>query len=71
VYALALATKIQRPSAHLKKYKMQVERIQEKTSQIVNSGFFRYFILAVILLSGVIVGIETYPVRSFPNFSCW
>jgi voltage-gated sodium channel len=40
---------------------MQMERIQEKTSQIVNSGFFRYFILAVILLSGMIVGIETYP----------
>ena len=38
-----------------------MERIQEKTSQIVNSGLFRYFILAVILLSGVIVGIETYP----------
>jgi voltage-gated sodium channel len=40
---------------------MQMERIQGKTSQIVNSGLFRYFILAVILLSGVIVGIETYP----------
>ena len=38
-----------------------MERIQERTSQIVNSGLFRYFILAVILLSGVIVGIETYP----------
>lgn len=38
-----------------------MERIQEKTSLIVNSGLFRYFILAVSLLSGVIVGIETYP----------
>ena len=38
-----------------------MESIQEKTSQIVNSGVFRYFILAVIILSGVIVGIETYP----------
>ena len=37
-----------------------MERIQEKTRQIVNSGLFRYFILAVILLSGVLVGIETY-----------
>jgi voltage-gated sodium channel len=35
--------------------------IQEKTNQIVNSGLFRYFILSLILASGVIVGIETYP----------
>ena len=35
--------------------------IQEKANQIVNSGLFRYFILSLILASGVIVGIETYP----------
>jgi voltage-gated sodium channel len=35
--------------------------IQEKTYQIVNSPLFRYFILAVIIASGVIVGLETYP----------
>jgi len=35
--------------------------IQEKANQIVNSGLFRYFILSLILASGVIVGVETYP----------
>ena len=35
--------------------------IQEKTYHIVNSSLFRYFILAVIMASGVIVGLETYP----------
>jgi len=35
--------------------------IHEKANQIVNSGLFRYFILSLILASGVIVGIETYP----------
>ena len=35
--------------------------IQKKTYQIVNSSLFRYFILAVIIASGVIVGLETYP----------
>jgi voltage-gated sodium channel len=34
--------------------KLQIEKI-------VESGLFRYFILGVILLSGIIVGIETYP----------
>ena len=34
---------------------------QKKTQEIVNSGLFRYFILAVIMASGVIVGLETYP----------
>jgi voltage-gated sodium channel len=29
--------------------------------KIVESGLFRYFILGVILVSGIIVGIETYP----------
>ena len=43
------------------KAQMHMVKILKKTSQIVNSGLFRYFILAVILLSGVIVGIETYP----------
>jgi len=35
--------------------------IQEKTYHIVNSSLFRYFILAVIMASAVIVGLETYP----------
>jgi len=35
--------------------------IQKKTYQIVNSSLFKYFILAVIMASGVIVGLETYP----------
>jgi voltage-gated sodium channel len=35
--------------------------IQEKTYHIVNSSLFRYFILAVIMASAVIVGFETYP----------
>lgn len=35
--------------------------IQNKTTQIVNSGQFRYFILTLIILSGAIVGLETYP----------
>jgi voltage-gated sodium channel len=30
-------------------------------NKIVESGLFRYFILGVILVSGIIVGIETYP----------
>ena len=35
--------------------------IQKKSYQIVNSSLFRYFILSVIMASGVIVGLETYP----------
>ena len=35
--------------------------IQKETYQIVNSSLFRYFILAVIIAAGVIVGLETYP----------
>jgi len=35
--------------------------IQKTAAQIIGSGWFRYFILALILLSGVIVGLETYP----------
>jgi len=35
--------------------------IQNKTAQIVNSGQFRYFILTLIIISGIIVGLETYP----------
>lgn len=35
--------------------------IQKTATQIIGSGWFRYFILALILLSGVIVGLETYP----------
>jgi voltage-gated sodium channel len=35
--------------------------IQEKSYRIVNSSLFRYFILSVIIASGVIIGLETYP----------
>lgn len=35
--------------------------IQKFTHNIVESGYFRYFILLLILVSGVIVGLETYP----------
>lgn len=35
--------------------------LQEQTNRIVNSSLFRYFILSVIVASGVIVGLETYP----------
>ena len=38
-----------------------MNRIQQIASTISLSGFFRYFILAVIIFSGIIVGIETYP----------
>ena len=36
-------------------------RIQKISLQIVESNLFRNFILGLIILSGVIVGIETYP----------
>ena len=45
--------------------------IQKETYQIVNSSLFKYFILAVIIASGVIVGLETYPAiqeRFAPSF---
>ena len=35
--------------------------IQGKTYSIVNSNLFKYFILAAIMASAVIVGLETYP----------
>lgn len=38
-----------------------MERIQQISSGIVNSGWFRNFILGLIILSGIIVGMETYP----------
>jgi len=38
-----------------------VERIQKISLLIVESNLFRNFILGLIILSGVIVGIETYP----------
>lgn len=38
-----------------------MKRIQHIASTISLSGFFRYFILGVIIFSGIIVGIETYP----------
>lgn len=36
-------------------------QVQKLTHNLVESGIFRYFILILILLSGVIVGLETYP----------
>lgn len=38
-----------------------MERIRHFSSAIVNSSWFRNFILGLIVLSGIIVGIETYP----------
>lgn len=38
-----------------------MERIHKLAIGIVDSVWFRYFILALILLSGLIVGLETYP----------
>lgn len=38
-----------------------MNQIQKLTHQLVESGPFRYFILTLIILSGVIVGLETYP----------
>jgi voltage-gated sodium channel len=38
-----------------------MNQIQKFTHNLVESGAFRYFILMLILLSGVIVGLETYP----------
>lgn len=38
-----------------------MERIRHVSSAIVNSFWFRNFILGLIVLSGIIVGIETYP----------
>jgi voltage-gated sodium channel len=34
---------------------------QSHIGKLVDSGLFRYFILGVILVSGIIVGMETYP----------
>ncbi len=38
-----------------------MQLIQKFTHNLVESGIFRYFILFLILTSGVIVGLETYP----------
>jgi len=38
-----------------------MEKISHLSSKIVNASWFRNFILGLIVLSGVIVGIETYP----------
>ena len=38
-----------------------MDRIQNISLKIVESNFFRNFILGIIILSGVIVGMETYP----------
>lgn len=38
-----------------------MHQIQKFSHNLVESGIFRYFILSLILLSGVIVGLETYP----------
>jgi len=38
-----------------------MDRIQKISLQIVESNLFRNFILGLIIISGVIVGIETYP----------
>lgn len=35
--------------------------IQERTHLIVSSSLFKYFILSVIVASGVLIGLETYP----------
>ena len=35
--------------------------MQKFTHNLVESGIFRYFILFLILTTGVIVGLETYP----------
>jgi len=44
-----------------------MDRIQNISLKIVESNFFRNFILGIIILSGVIVGIETYPELFLPN----
>ena len=36
-------------------------RLRAQTSKVVESKLFRHIILGVILSSGIIVGIETYP----------
>lgn len=38
-----------------------MEKVRHISSAIVNSSWFRNFILGLIVLSGIIVGIETYP----------
>jgi voltage-gated sodium channel len=38
-----------------------MDQIQKFAFKLVESGTFRYFILLLILVSGVIVGLETYP----------